>query len=146
MAGGFQPGCRGRAGGHLGENADGLQKRLIMHQTHTAQAQNIRDFMGIGEHRGRAVGDDRGGKFSRGQHPAFDVHMGIAQARNDIAPGRVDHVGIWANTMACVGADIGKAPLRDGNVPLKDFTGVHVHHAAATDHGLRRRSPGGYGD
>ena len=92
------------------------------------------------------MGDDGGGEFGWGQHPALDVHMGVAQARNDIAPGCVDHLGIWANTMACVWADIGETPMRYGDLPLKDFTGVHVYHAAATDHGLRRRSPGGYGD
>jgi len=48
--------------------------------------------------------------------------------------------------MACVWADIGETPMRYGDLPLKDFTGVHVYHAAATDHGLRRRSPGGYGN
>ena len=108
---GFQTGGRGGAGRHLGIDVDGLHQRLVMHHTHTIKAQHIRNFMRIGKHGGGAMRDHGGGKFGGCQHAAFDMHMPVAQARDQIAPCAINHLRFRPNAMGCIHANIGKPPL-----------------------------------
>ena len=70
--GGFQTGGGGRTGGHLGVDVDRLQERFVVHQAHTAQAQDVGDLVRIRKHRRRAMGDHGGGELGRGQHARFE--------------------------------------------------------------------------
>ena len=144
---GFQPRRRGRAGRHLGEDVHGLQQRLVVHHPHTFQPKNVGDLVGVGEDGGGAVGDDGSAELGRGQHAAFDMHVAVAQAGDDVAPTGVDHLGLRADAVAGVGADVGEAAGGNRNLPaVEHFAALHVDHLAPADNQVGGAAPGGDGD
>ena len=146
VPGGFQTGGRRRAGWHLHEHRAGLYPRLVMHQAHTGQAEDVCDFVRVGEHRRGAVRDDGSTEFGRNQHTGFDVHMSVAQAGNDVPPLRFDDFGIRSDAVTGIGANIGEAALRDGDLPLQHLARVDKNDLAAPDHGVGGRASGGDGN
>ena len=144
--GGFKTGGGWRAGRHLREYVDGLHQRLVMHHPHAAQAKNIGNLMRVGEHRRRAMRDHGGGEFGRRQHPAFDMHVTIAEARDQVTASRLDHLGIRADAMAGVRADIGETPGGDGDLPVQHLARLHIDQFAATDDHVGRAAACGDSD
>ena len=144
MAGVFQPRRRGGAAGHLHEYVDALLQGLVVHQAHAFQTHDIGDFMRVYEHRGGAVGHYRAGELRDGEHAALDMHMRIAQAGEDVAAVRLDHLGIGADHGRGVGAAIGKTAVCDGNIRVfNNFAGMDVHPFALPDNHIGGRAGGG---
>lgn len=139
--GGFHAG-RGRgAGGHLGEDVDRLHERFVVHHADPFEAEDVGDFVGVGEHGRGAVGDHGAGEFGGGEHAAFNVHMAITQAGDHIAVASVDDLGVRPFAMIGRGADKGDAACRDGDVMgRQDFAGVDIDPDAASDDRIRRRA------
>ncbi|EAQ12543.1 1-deoxy-D-xylulose-5-phosphate synthase [Rhodobacterales bacterium HTCC2654] len=105
-----------------------------MHKPHAFQSQHVRDFVRVGEHARRAVRDHGGGEFRRGQHTAFDMHMGVAQAGDQVLAVGVDHLGVVGKAMAGVRTDVGEPPLSDCDLPaVQHFARVDVHDFGAFD-------------
>ena len=120
---------------HLHEDIDRQSRRLVVHEAHARQAQNIGDLVRVDEHRGRAMRDHGAGEFGHRHHAAFDVHVAVAEARHQVAAIGRDHHRIPADAVGGIGADIGEAPVRDGDVGVvDDLAGMHVHPAALADH------------
>ena len=130
----LHPRCAGRAGGHLGEDVNGLHQRLVMHHADTFKTQYIGDLVRIGEHGCCAMGDHGAGEFGGGEHAALDVHMPVAQTGDHVAALRLDHLRVRPATMIGGRTDKGDAPLHDGNVVIrKGFARVNIHPDAAGD-------------
>ena len=144
---GLQP-RRGRcAGRHLREDVDRLHQRLVMHHPHTFKAQHIGDLMGVCEHCRGAMRDHRAGKFRRGQHATFDMHMPVAEPRDHVASACVDHLGVCTDAMGGVRSAIGKASVLDGQImPVQHFACVHVNPCAAGDDKIGRHAACGDSD
>ena len=74
--------------------------------------------------------------------PRFDVHVAVAQARNDVAALGVDDFCVIADAVRCVWSAIGKAAFADGDVVVfQGFAGVHVDPSAALDHQISGLAP-----
>ena len=147
VAGGLEPGGGGGAGGHLGEDVDGLQHRLVMHHAHAGQPEDVGDLVGVGEHGGGAVRDHGGGEFGRGELAAFDMHVAVAEAGEEIAALGLGHLGRGADAVRGIGSDIGEAALGDGDLPaVEHLARLDVHEAAAADDPVGRGAAGGDGD
>ena len=142
-SGGFQTGGRRGAGRHLGEDVDGLHQRLVMHHPHAAQAKDIGNLVRVGEHRGRAMRDHGRSEFGRRQHPAFDMHMPVAQAGDQVTAIGLDHFGVGADAMAGVRADIGKASGGDGDLPVQHLACLDIDQLAATNDHVGRAAASG---
>ena len=64
--------------------AGGLGGQLL-HVAHSFDAEDVGNFVGVGDRADRAVGHGNAGEFRRGEHGTFDVHVGIDEARAEIA-------------------------------------------------------------
>ena len=88
----LEPRRRGGARGHLDEDVDRLDQRLVMHQPHAGQAEHVGDLVRVDEHGGRAVRRDGADELGDGQHARFDVHVAVAEAGHQEAPVGLDHL------------------------------------------------------
>ena len=141
----FKTRRRRHAGRHLNKNIDGQTHGLVMHQLHACQPQHIGDLVGINEHGRSAMGYDRTGEFGHRHHAAFHMHVAIAETRNEIAAIGFNDFCIRADAMGAVFSHIGKAPVSNGDIRVRDdFTGMHIHPTAFADHQIRRRPPHGH--
>ena len=115
-----------------------------MHHPHTREAQHVGNLVGIGEHGCRAVWNNSSGKFGRSKHPAFDMHMPVNQARNQIAAMCLDDVRIGTNAMRSIRANIGKPPVGHRYLPpIQHLTGLHVNQLAAAQNEVSGTAPCG---
>lgn len=115
-----------------------------MHHAHTVHTQYIRNFVRIGEHRRRAMGDNRARKFSGRQHTAFDVHMRIAKTRDDVTPRDIRNFCIGANAMAGVWANIGKTSVFDRDLSvIQHLPGVNTDDATTSQNKVSGRPSSG---
>ena len=57
----------------------------FLHVAHTLDAEDIGDFVGVGDGADRAVGDGNAGEFRRGEHGTLDVHVSVDEARAEVA-------------------------------------------------------------
>ena len=134
----LQPRRGGHAAGHLHMDVDGHGHRLVMHQPHARQAEDIGDFVRVDEHRGRAVRDDGAGEFGDGDHAALDMHVAVAEARNEIAAIGIDDLRFRPDTMRGIGAAIGEAAFDDGEVRAgDDLAGMDIDPSAVPHHKVR---------
>ena len=90
--------------------------RLVVHQPHAGQAEDVGDLVWVDEHAGRPVGNDGAGELGYGDHAALDVHVGIAQAGDKVALFGLNDAGLWANRMAGIRPNVGDAAAVDGHV------------------------------
>ena len=105
-AGCLQPGRRGHAGGHLHEDVDGLAGRLVHHQAHAAQAENVGDLVRVDEHAGGAVRQHGADELGHRQHARFDVHVRVQQPGHQISPAGLDDLGVRADGVAGILANV----------------------------------------
>jgi hypothetical protein len=123
-------------------NINGQAGRFVVHQAHPFNAQDVGDFVGVNEHGRCAVRNDRSGELGDSDHTALDVHVRVAQARNKIAVLGVDDLGIIANGVLGVGANIGDPAAADGYIGSgDDFTAVDVYPTAVPNHEIGRFTP-----
>ena len=146
-AGIFQPGRRRHAGRHLDIDVDGRGERLVMHQADAFEAEHVGDLVRIDEHRGGAVRDDGAAEFGDRHHAALDMHVAVAQARHQVAPAGIDHLGALADGVAGVRPAIGEAARDDGKVGAGDHLArMHVDPAAVAHDQIGRPAPGRHVD
>ena len=118
-----------------------------MHHAHPRKAQHIGDLVGVGEHGGRAVWNNGSRKFGGGQHAAFDMHVAVDQARDQVAAMCLDDVRIGTNAMRSVRANIGKAPVGHRHLPtIQHLAGLHVYQLAAAHNRVSGTAPCGDSD
>ncbi len=86
-----------------------------------------------------------------GQHAAFDMHVGVAEAGDEVAALGLDDLACPADAVAGIRAAIGEPPVGDGDLPaVEHLARVHVHpdgHRARPYPPARappRRRPGGW--
>ena len=133
-AGRFQARGAGDAGGHLHVDVDGQGLGFVVHQFDAGQAEDVGDFVGVDEHAGGAVGDDGAGEFGDGDHAAFDVHVGVAQAGDEVTAVSLHHFCLFPNRIVGIFADIGDAAVPDGDIGVgDDFAAVDVDPTAVFD-------------
>src|SRR5205814_6051209 len=70
---------------HIDRQAD----CLVVHELDTRKTEHIGDLVGIDEHGGRAMRNDRARKLGHCYHAAFDVHVSVAQTWDEIAIRRI---------------------------------------------------------
>jgi hypothetical protein len=131
---------RGRyTGGHLHKDMDWLVEGFINHQFDAPQAKNIGDFVRVDEHAGCAKGSHGAHKLGDGDHAALDMHVRVQQARDEIAPARIEHLGLRANGMIGVFAHIGDVFLDDGDISMRDdLPGLDADPLSVFDNHIRR--------
>ncbi|MCY1237915.1 hypothetical protein D9M72_506280 [compost metagenome] len=83
--------------------------------------------------------DHRAGKFGDGDETAFDMHVGVAKAGHQVAAVRIDDLGVGADRVAGVRADIGEAASFDGDIGAgNDLAGIDVDPFSIADHEIGR--------
>ena len=113
-----------------------------MHQFHAGQAQNVGNFVGVDKHAGGAVGNDSAGKFRHGDHAAFDVHVGVAQAGDEVTAVRRNNFRVFPDGVAGIRADVGDTAAFHRHVRLgDDFAAVDVDPTAVLDHEIGALPP-----
>ena len=126
----------------MGEYVNGLQHGFVMHQTHTAQAQNIGDFMGVGKHGRGAMCNYGAGKFGRGQHARFDVHMCVTQTRDHVTPVGLDHLRVRPNAMGCICSAIRETAILDCDIVIfQNLAGLDINPFPASDYSVGSHAP-----
>ena len=122
---------------------DGHGHRLVMHQANAVQAEHIRDLVRIDEHRGRAVRDHGAAELRHRHHAAFDMHVRVAQAGNEIAATGIHHLGALADGVRGVRPAIGESPAGDCNIGSgNDLARMDIDPAPVA-HDEIRRPPAG---
>ncbi len=86
-----------------------------MHFAHTGQAHHVGNFVRVHKHCGGAMRNNSAAELCNRQHTAFDMHMGITQARNGKAPLRVNHLCIWPDQRVAGLTAISKAAVCNCN-------------------------------
>ncbi len=95
--------------------------------------------MGIDKHAGSAVGDHGAGELGRRHHPAFHMHVAVAQAGQDVAAGGIYDGGVRADRVAGI-ADQGEPAGGDRHVDMgDDLARIDVHPAPVADDEVGRR-------
>lgn len=90
--------------------------------------------MGVYEHAGRAVGDDGAGKFRHRDHAAFDVHVAIAQAGDEVTAVGIHHLGLFADGVLGGRANVGDSAAANGHIGVGDnFGRVDIDPTAVGD-------------
>jgi hypothetical protein len=98
---------------------------------HAGQAQHVGNLVGVNEHAGGAVRDDGAGKFGDGDHAAFDVHVGVAQAGDEVTAVPRNDIGTLSNRVAGIRADVGDTAVFHRHIRLgDDFAAVDVDPTA----------------
>ena len=64
--------------------AGGLGGQLL-HVAHALDAEDIGNFVGVGDGADRAMDDGNAGEFWRGEQGTFDVHVSVDEARAEVA-------------------------------------------------------------
>ena len=137
----------GGAGGHLDEDVDGLREGLVVHQADALEPHDIGDLVGVDEHAGGAVGGDGADEFGDGQHAAFDMHVPVAKAGDEVAALGVDDLRVRSDEAVEARAAPGEAAGFDGDVAAgEDLAGMDVDPGAVADHQIGGGAAGGDGD
>src|SRR5690606_28517041 len=137
----------GHAAGHLHVDVDGHGQRLVVHQAHAGQPQDVGDLVRVDEHAGRPVGDDGAGELGHGDHAALDVHVGVTQAGHKVALFGLDEPRLRADAVAGIRPDVGDATAGDGDVGAgQNFAAVDIDPAAVADDGIGMLAPHRHGD
>jgi len=73
-------------------HAQHAARRRVQHEADAVQPVDVGDLVRVGDHAGDAVRQRGLAEGGRRAHAALDVHVGVDQARRDIAPAQVDDV------------------------------------------------------
>ena len=112
-----------------------------VHQpVHAVGAEHVRQLVGIADHRGHAVRDDRAGELARRELGGLDVHVRVDEAGDDELAGGVDRLP------SLVLADAGDPPVRERDVGIEPLAREHREDAAALQHEVGRLVSPGDGD
>ena len=85
----LQTGGGGNGGGGGEEHPQGQVPAGVRQAPDSLDAQHVGDLVGVGAHRGGAAGEGHPGKVVGGQHAAFQMHVGIHEARQGISAAAV---------------------------------------------------------
>ena len=88
-AGILQAGGGGNGGGGGEEHPQGQVPAGVRQAPDSLDAQHVGDLVGVGAHRGGAAGEGHPGKVVGGQHAAFQMHVGIHEARQGVSAAAV---------------------------------------------------------
>ena len=88
-AGILQAGGGGNGGGGGEEHPQGQVPAGVCQAPDPLDAQHVGDLVGVGAHRGGAAGEGHPGKVVGGQHAAFQMHVGIHEARQGVSAAAV---------------------------------------------------------
>jgi len=135
-AGGFQMGG-GHAGGELDADVHDRLLSRIEEEADALFAEHIGDLVRIADGGGDAIGEDAAVEFVRRDQRAFDVQVGIDEARDDDAAGDFN-LG-FADVVAA-GAD--DAVAAEGDVGGNELAGDEVEEASALQDDVGRTAAG----
>ena len=143
---GRQGGARGlqvagrHAGGDHEEYGQWEVEGLLDHEVDPLEAEDVGELVGVGDHRGRAVGDHRPCELDRREHRALDVDVAFDEARSEVGPVQVDH------PVSPVLADAHHDLVGNGHIGLMDVAGEYVHHAGVLEYEVGRLERLGHPD
>ena len=95
-----------------------------MHKAHSCQAEDVGDFVRVGEDCSCAMRNDGFGKSCWSQQSRFDMHMAVAQPWHGVLTACIDDFSRVPDAMACILAAIGEATAGHRQVmALKNLLG-----------------------
>ena len=121
-------GGRGNTGGDHKTHIHRKILRSGQHIINAVGAHDVGDLMGIGNHRGGAVGNHRPGKLRRADQAGLQVDMGVDKAGADDPPGHI-HL-----RLPMVAAQAHDQPLGNRDVPGVQLPGEHIHIGGVFQH------------
>ena len=140
-AGRLEPRRRGHAAWHLNVDVDGHRRGFVVHQADARQPEDIGDLVRIDEHRRRPVRDHGATEFGDRHHAALDVHMRVAEARDQVASFRIDDRRVRTDGVAEARSNRRDPPADNGDVRARhDLSRMDAEPARVLKERVRRRA------
>jgi hypothetical protein len=127
----FESRRRDAGGGHH-INVEGQILQAVEQPVDAVSAQDVGDFVWVGDHRSCAVRQNSPGELVNGQLGRFDVHVRVDEARNYVSPRNVDALA------PVIAAESNDVTVFDGYVDIEPFLGEDGEHATAGQHEVGR--------